>query len=80
VPPLPATCPPRTPKCRLKEAFYDLWDSPDRTTAADRFRAWKSGIIDRDVLKAYQPLLRAWRNWEQERRFWLTSSIVKPTW
>ena len=50
----------------VKEAFYDLWDSPDRTTAAERFRAWEYGITDHDMLKAYQPLLTAWRNWEQE--------------
>ncbi len=50
----------------VKEAFYDLWDAPDRATAADRFRAWEYGITDHDMLKAYQPLLTAWRNWEQE--------------
>jgi transposase len=50
----------------VKEAFFDLWDAPDRTTAADRFKAWEYGITDHDMLKAYQPLLTAWRNWEQE--------------
>ena len=50
----------------VKEAFYDLWDSPDRATAAERFKAWEYGIVDHDMLKAYQPLLTAWRNWEQE--------------
>lgn len=50
----------------VKEDFYNLWDSPNRTTAADRFRAWEYGITDHDMLEAYQPLLTAWRNWEQE--------------
>lgn len=50
----------------VKEAFFDLWDSPDCATAAERFKAWEYGIVDHDMLKAYQPLLTAWRNWEQE--------------
>lgn len=50
----------------VKEAFFDLWDAADRTTAAERFKAWEYGITDNDMLKAYQPLLTAWRNWEQE--------------
>jgi transposase len=50
----------------VKEAFFDLWDSPDRATAAERFKAWEYGITEREMLKAYQPLLTAWRDWEQE--------------
>lgn len=50
----------------IKEAFYDLWTAPNRFLAAEAFQAWEYGITDHDMLKAYQPLLTAWRNWEQE--------------
>jgi len=51
---------------RVKEAFFDLWDSPDRATAAERFKAWEYGITAVEMIAAYRPLLTAWRNWEQE--------------
>lgn len=61
-----ARFPKLTSAYKVKEDFFDLWDSPNRTTAAERFKAWEYGIVDHDMLKAYQPLLTAWRNWEQE--------------
>lgn len=51
---------------KVKEDFFDLWDAKNRFLAAEAFRAWEYGITDTDMLRAYQPLLTAWRNWEQE--------------
>lgn len=49
----------------IKEAFYDVWDAPNRFKAAEQFRTWEYGI-EGDQIAAFQPLLTAWRNWEQE--------------
>src|SRR5262249_855983 len=49
----------------LKEAFYDLWDIPDRRAALERYQAWKAQITP-TLIPAFSELTTAIENWNQE--------------
>lgn len=52
---------------RLKEAFFDVWDTATTPAIAEgRFRGWEDSIKSREMTAAYRPLLTAWRNWTPE--------------
>lgn len=51
---------------RLKEGFYDIWDaSEDKEEALARYNAWVKGITP-DVSYAFEPLVTAVSNWQDE--------------
>lgn len=47
-----------------KEAFYDIYESPDRLTAEIRFDAWESSLTPA-MRVAFKELLSATRNWRE---------------
>ena len=47
-----------------KEAFYDVYDSPDRRTAAARFDSWERNLTPA-MRAAFKDLLSATRNWRE---------------
>jgi transposase len=47
-----------------KEAFYDVYDSPDRRTAETRFDAWEQSLTP-TMRTAFKDLLSATRNWRE---------------
>lgn len=53
---------------RLKEAFYDIYDAPNRADAADSLDAWRKSIPAemKKGKKSFQPLLTSTRNWREE--------------
>ncbi len=52
----------------LKEAFYDIYDAPNRADAGDRLDAWRKSIPAdmKKGKKSFQPLLTSTRNWREE--------------
>jgi len=51
---------------RLKEAFYDIWDVPNKADAVTAYEGWERSIVDTKLLMAYRPLLTAMYNWREE--------------
>lgn len=53
---------------QLKEAFYGIYDAPNRSDAADRLDAWRKSIPAdmKKGKKSFQPLLTSTRNWREE--------------
>ncbi|MBN1890108.1 MAG: ISL3 family transposase [Thermoflexales bacterium] len=51
---------------KLKEDFFDIWDTPQSSQAAiERYEEWKAGIPG-DVAWAFEDLTTAVQNWETE--------------
>lgn len=48
-----------------KEAFYAIWDQPNRKQAERAYKIWLDGVSS-DISGAYQPLITAVKNWRQE--------------
>jgi transposase len=54
----------------VKEAFYALYDLPDRAQAGQALKAWEASLTD-EMRVAYKPLLTAVGNWRKEiLAFW----------
>lgn len=49
----------------LKEAFYDLWDIPDRREALEQYKAWRTQIPP-SLTDAFSELTTAIENWQAE--------------
>ena len=49
----------------LKEAFYDLWDIPDRREALEQYQAWRTQIPP-VLIDAFSELTTAVENWQTE--------------
>ncbi len=49
---------------QAKEAFYKIYDSPDRQTAETRFDTWERGLTP-DMRVAFKELLSATKNWRE---------------
>jgi transposase len=50
---------------RLKEDFFDIYNSPNEYIAKQKYENWLSHITE-DVLYAYEPLITAMQNWNTE--------------
>lgn len=48
-----------------KEAFYVLWELPDRQTAKEAYGAWRRNL-SRELGPAFRELTTAMENWESE--------------
>lgn len=51
---------------RLKEAFYRIYDSPDKATAIEAYGEWERSVKGVELTTAFRPLLTAMRNWQTE--------------
>lgn len=49
----------------LKENFYDIWDSPTRAEAQERYMEWVTTVPD-ELVTAFKPIMTAVTNWEGE--------------
>ena len=49
----------------LKERFFDLWDTDNKTLALERYNEWKKDIPS-ELEYAFDPLTKAMSNWERE--------------
>lgn len=52
----------------LKEAFYDIYDAPNKAEAANRLDAWRKSVPAdmKKGKKSFMPLLTSTRNWREE--------------
>jgi transposase len=49
----------------LKESFFDIWDCNSRQMACFKYKDWKAKI-PKNIQSAFEPLTKAFTNWEQE--------------
>jgi transposase len=50
---------------QMKEAYSDIWNTPDRLTAQARYRQWKAAMPE-SIADAFHELIRAMDNWHDE--------------
>lgn len=51
---------------RLKEAFYDLYDLPEKAAAVEAYGEWERSVKGTELTTAFRPLLTAVRNWQEQ--------------